>query len=461
MTFSVFSEIRERLLFNHIPIKDYKESPEKLAACFFRYFPQYLNSLPVNPFEILKDFGVKIVFCDFDNLEGIFIPAKDSNQKHLVAINANRPITRQRFTAAHELCHLIKDSNSKTDIRCLISSDSEIEVYANRFASELIMPSSMLMEHLNSKNITRRSLSESKIVRIAHLFGASFQACCIKLKSIYSELSYVKIKKYFKPEKERKLQKLTYFRLYQQLIDSWEDLVLKNREKFSLFLFKNKYIFNDSRLEGIDATYESVAEIIKDLFLNKQKSIYSNEKYSAYCSIAGHSKLYDWIFENYEKDSISIFCIMQLHKELFSFFAAPEFGGKMRQSNTLVVGAKFETLDWHDIPIKLTELDKAVKELDFNYNHYTKSEIILKIIKIHHELTVIHPFPDGNGRVSRAFMNLQLLRYGFLPFYIDLNIKNKYYEALYIADVTENVDELMCVAIQQMINTHVALQSKY
>ena len=152
---------------------------------------------------------------------------------------------------------------------------------------------------------------------------------------------------------------------------------------------------------------------------------------------------------------------MQLHKELFSFFAAPEYGGKMRQSNTLVVGAKFETLDWHDIPIKLTELDKAVKELDFNYNHYTKSEIILKIIKIHHELTIIHPFPDGNGRVSRAFMNLQLLRYGLLPFYIDLNIKNKYYEALYIADVTGNVDELMCVAIQQMINTHVALQSKY
>ena len=215
----------------------------------------------------------------------------------------------------------------------------------------------------------------------------------------------------------------------------------------------SRWLPSDSRYEWVNA--------IKDLFLNKQKSIYSNEKYSAFCSIAGHSKLYDWIFDNYKKEDISVFSIMQLHKILFSFFSAPEFGGRIRQSNTLVVGAKFETLDWHDIPLKLSELDKDVKELDLNYNHYTKSEIIFKILKIHHELTIIHPFPDGNGRVSRAFMNIQLLRYGLLPFYIDINIKNKYYDSLYTADITGNVNELMCIAVQKMMNTHVALQSKY
>ncbi len=448
-------------MFNSFPIKDFNGSPESLANYFFHCFPQYYKDLPINPFKILNEFGVRLIFCDFDNLEGLFIPAKSSKQKHLVAININRPITRQRFTAAHELCHLLKDLNLKSDIQCLVSDNSEIEIFANKFASELIMPKELLIEHLNCIKNIKHTLSAVKIVEIAHLFGASFQACCFKVKKIFPQLSYVKIKKYFRPENERKTLKLSYFKLYEQLIDSWDMLKIENNKQFALNLFKNKYVYNDSRLEGVNATYESVSEIIKDLFLNKQKSIYSNEKYSAFCSIAGHSKLYDWIFDNYKKEDISVFSIMQLHKILFSFFSAPEFGGRIRQSNTLVVGAKFETLDWHDIPLKLSELDKDVKELDLNYNHYTKSEIIFKILKIHHELTIIHPFPDGNGRVSRAFMNIQLLRYGLLPFYIDINIKNKYYDSLYTADITGNVNELMCIAVQKMMNTHVALQSKY
>ena len=448
-------------MFNNLRIDDFKRNPEGLANAFFQVFPQYCQNLPIDPFMILKDLGVKIIFCDFDKLEGLFIPAKNNHQKHLVAINYNRPITRQRFTAAHELCHLLKDLKSNSEIQCLISDNSEIEIYANKFASELLMPSELFLEHLTNINFSKHTLSFSKIVKVAHKFGASFQACCIKLKKLFPNLSYIKIRKIFKSERERKTQKLTYYKLYEQMIDSWDNIILEKNDIFALNLFKNRYVFNDSRLEGVDATYESVAEIIKDLFLNKQNSIYSNEKYSAFCSIAGHSKLYDWVFNNYKMDNFSIFIIMQLHKILFSYFAAPEFGGKMRQSNTLVVGAKFETSDWHDIPLKLAELDKLVKKLELNYNHYCKSHIISEILNIHHTLTVIHPFPDGNGRVIRAFMNLQLLRYNLLPFYININLKNTYYDSLSIADTTGNIEELFCFAIQQIINTHVALQCRY
>ncbi|NLO84120.1 MAG: ImmA/IrrE family metallo-endopeptidase [Clostridiales bacterium] len=52
------------------------------------------------------------MFRHFKKIEGLFFPATEAEPIHLVAINVGRPITRQRFTAAHELCHFLKDSNN-------------------------------------------------------------------------------------------------------------------------------------------------------------------------------------------------------------------------------------------------------------------------------------------------------------------------------------------------------------
>lgn len=52
-----------------------------------------------------------LVFRLFHRLEGLFFPADGGGDMDLVAINSGRPITRQRYSAAHELCHLLKDRN--------------------------------------------------------------------------------------------------------------------------------------------------------------------------------------------------------------------------------------------------------------------------------------------------------------------------------------------------------------
>ena len=70
-------------------------------------------TFPINPFELLKEQNAVITYSDFDKMEGLLLYDK---KQSFVSININRPITRQRFTAAHELGHIflhteIKENN--------------------------------------------------------------------------------------------------------------------------------------------------------------------------------------------------------------------------------------------------------------------------------------------------------------------------------------------------------------
>jgi Fic family protein len=53
----------------------------------------------------------------------------------------------------------------------------------------------------------------------------------------------------------------------------------------------------------------------------------------------------------------------------------------------------------------------------------------------HYKLVDIHPFVDGNGRTSRLIMNLILLRGGYPPIMILKEQRDKYYDALNVANV--------------------------
>lgn len=120
---------------------------EKLAFVFLReYFSDREMIFPINPFQMLREMGVMFTFRPFNKYEGIYIPKEDEEDIPVVGINVKRPITRQRFTAAHELCHHLKDANR--GFMCTINVHSEVERYAENFAAELLMPSSVLRKQV-------------------------------------------------------------------------------------------------------------------------------------------------------------------------------------------------------------------------------------------------------------------------------------------------------------------------
>ena len=439
--------------------------PEKMAADYLKsVFREQKIQYPINPFALMKKEGILFKFMDSHNLEGVYIPANSENDIPVVGINFNRNITRQRFTAAHELCHHFKDADRPISCPINGSKNDKIEKFADRFASSLLMPFSELKTQIEvyKKNREDDILYFDDILHISHFFGVNFQACCNRLAYDLNypiESTSKNSRKKFAPDKRRKELKLSHVELYADLLNCFEEQLSFKPGQLPALTFQNKYLFNDSRMEGINVSSQEVSEIVADLRFNTQNSIYCKEDNEGYMSIAGHFAMYQEIFKATNSE-VSIYDAFILNRKLFSCYPNPKTGGLARKSNTWVIGSKFETADYKDITPRINELNNEINILNKRINKISFSEFVKHIIRIHHKFTVIHPFNDGNGRTARAFMNLQFVRAGFLPVYIKVEDKNAYLEALSLADKNNDYSELYELIFKIIIRAHVELSSE-
>lgn len=290
--------------------------PEKMAAAYLvKYYRNQKIEYPINPFQMLRDEGILFSLRDFNKLEGVYIPGTSSDDIPIVGINANRPITRQRFSAAHELCHHFRDADRQ--ISCPIGNKSAIEVYAEKFAAVLLMPISELRVQVNKRKNSVGTISLDDVLEIADFFGVSFQACLFRIAYLIHAIpgntepeELRKRARNYKPDKVRKRRHMTYIKLYEGLIDCYQEQLTFTPTEHARFLFQNEYIYNDSRMEGLDITLEQASEIVTDLRLNMQNSEYCNQENEAFLSIAGHYDMYREIFAEPVKDSLDALWII-------------------------------------------------------------------------------------------------------------------------------------------------------
>lgn len=87
------------------------------------------------------------------------------------------------------------------------------------------------------------------------------------------------------------------------------------------------------------------------------------------------------------------------------------------------------------IPPSFLEVDNYVDELFqwMNRNSHKFPPLVMGAI-LHHWMTWIHPFSDGNGRVSRMFLNFFLLQKGYPEIVIKITDRDEYYNSLIAAD---------------------------
>jgi len=411
---------------------------EDLAALYLqRYDKERGIEYPINPFQMLVDEGVSFAIRDFGKLEGVFIPATDSEDIPIVGININRPITRQRFTAAHELCHFFRDTERQI---CPIGNKTAAEKFADRFASAVLMPSSELNKQVDIRK-KNGYVDFDGILEIANYFGVSFESCVFRIAyDIHAvqgntEINELKKRiKNYKPDFQRKSRGYNNVLLYEGLIDSYGYALRFKPNDFAVNVFQNNYIYNDSRMEGVEIDIETAAEIVTDIRLSKQGSQYCNEGNEAFLSIAGHSAMYSYIFEISLSEKCSVFDTLSIHSKLYSCFPYPDFGGKLRDSNTLVLGTKFETVDFKDIVSEMIKIEEAVKKMHEKRKETKISEYIKEAVRIHHRLTVVHTLGDGNGSTWRAFYNAMMIGNNLTPVYIKVEDKDEYLKALSVAD---------------------------
>jgi len=424
------------------------------------YYEEKQISYPINPFQMLTDYGVPFAFRTFSDkkIEGVYFPAQDANDTPVVGINIKRPITRQRYTAAHELCHHIKDT--KSSYVCTASSNDSIEKYAENFAAELLMPYNEIKRQI-SQYECNGTVSFDSVLLIAEYFGVSFKSCLNRIgytfKKIDGEYSNLQARaNKYHADKKREAMGYTHCMLYEQLINAVEPWISYTPNDFIKAKFCNNYIFNDSRLEGVDLEKTKVAEIVTDIRLHGRNSHYCTEKYENEIAVAGHALMYEYMFEISKDVVVDIFSLVKLHKQLYSCAPSPDFGGSLRNSDPLVLGAKFETIPYSYVASEFCDLNGAVKDIIDAIEKDPLSYYIKLVTKLHHCLTVLHPFGDGNGRSSRAFLNLLLIRRGIFPIYIKVEEKNEYYDALSEAD-SGQYDKLYMVIYKAIMRSQTEL----
>lgn len=110
--------------------------------------------------------------------------------------------------------------------------------------------------------------------------------------------------------------------------------------------------------------------------------------------------------------------------------------GEYKQHPNSVRLANGEMFDYTlpiDTPIKMGELIQWFREA------CEKQEMhpVELAARLHHQFVLIHPFDDGNGRISRLLMNYVFWRFGYPPIIIKSSDKQNYLRALNRADVGE------------------------
>jgi len=260
-----------------IKVNDYTDAEEMAAEYLAAYFGNNPIEYPISPFKMLKDENIPFVLRNFNKLEGVYIPAQSADDVAIIAINAKRPITRQRFTAAHELCHHLRDSDKQ--LNCPIGQKNATEKFADAFASALLMPIGELRSKVNEYKDASGNVSFDSILLISDYFGVSFESCVFriayKIHAIEGDTSSEELKKRIKryhPNKSRKAKGLTYANVYADLIDNYAEQLAFSPSKKAKYIFEHEYIYNDSRMEGLDISIEQASEIVTDLRLNSQNS---------------------------------------------------------------------------------------------------------------------------------------------------------------------------------------------
>lgn len=152
--------------------------PSALAECITDYFPDMPIPVPLE--EIAEAVGItSLTTVSTTNFEGVLI-TDAAKTKGSIAVNANSPLERQRFTIAHEIGHFLIVTHThtaqcvRTDLSVMASSDAgrAKEAEANRFASHLLMPKRRFLADIRKLG----QYEVSHIVQLASRYQVSKEA---------------------------------------------------------------------------------------------------------------------------------------------------------------------------------------------------------------------------------------------------------------------------------------------
>ena len=172
-------------------------------------------------------------------------------------------------------------------------------------------------------------------------------------------------------------------------------------------------IGSSTRIEGSKLTNAEVERLLSNLDI---KSFESRDEQE----VAGYAQVMETIFANFQAIDLTENHIMQLHRDLLAFSRKDErHRGAYKKlanhvsafdANGKEIGVIFKTATPFDTPRRMKELIEWTRSA---LNEQSLNQLLVVAIFTAVFLE-IHPFQDGNGRLSRVLTTLLLMRSGYV-----------------------------------------------
>ena len=183
-------------------------------------------------------------------------------------------------------------------------------------------------------------------------------------------------------------------------------------------------------IEGIVTTTTRIQQLVREKTTPRNR----DEQ-----EIAGYRDVLATIHDNYDYIPVKSSFILQLHRDLYKF-SGKSIGGVYKNSDNVIAeedeqGNRFVRFQ----PVPAWETPNAIDEICLAFDdaiNRTDADPLLIIPMFILDFLCIHPFNDGNGRMSRLLTLLLLYRAGYIVGkYISIEkvietTKDTYYEAL-------------------------------
>ena len=208
----------------------------------------------------------------------------------------------------------------------------------------------------------------------------------------------------------------------------------KNHFRIIFKNFKDKYIYNESRVEDNSSKAE-------------QK---------------GLGAVYDYIrdYDATQKDFNIFLESLKIHQLLYSKCVGKSFGGELRTNDAVLYNTNIEVIPAKEASRIFNSYISSSKGIMEELNRENIFDYIDDCIKLNVALIKLQPFSDGNKRTFRALFNLMLKNKNLPPVYIQVEERDIYKEFLLEA-LKGNYERLTKFYYYKICDSIVELDIKY
>jgi Fic family protein len=195
------------------------------------------------------------------------------------------------------------------------------------------------------------------------------------------------------------------------------EIKVKETETFAV-----KFTYNTSKIEGSKLTLRETGELLENGISPKGRPIRDIKEAEA------HKKVFYEAIA-YSKD-LSLSVVLKWHAVLFGETKSRQ-AGRFRDYQVAISGSKF-------VPPTPVEIYPLITDFFKWYErNKAKTHPVELAALVHLKFVTIHPFGDGNGRISRLMMNFVLHKHGYPMLDILYENRSGYYTALERAQVKQ------------------------